>query len=109
MRRADIALQFIEYFCAADIEKLERLLALKLRFRGPLLRVDNRHEYIMALQAFPLEQSQYRILSVTRSDEQVQVIYDYIKLNNTVTVSQTFVFNERYKISEMYLQFGPHD
>jgi hypothetical protein len=105
VKRSEIAVQFIERFCAADIEGVEQLLAVDLRFSGPLFHSGNRHDYIESLRADPPERCRYHLISVTENATQAVVIYDYIKADSNITIAQLFQFDAQLKISEILLLF----
>ncbi len=101
----EIALEFIERFCAGDVDGLTPLLAEDLQFKGPLFRFDSRAAYLDSLRG-DLEKTGYQILSVTENEDSVSVYYDYDKPGGAMTIAQLFKFRDRI-ISELTLVFDP--
>ena len=105
MTRRDIAVEFIERFCSADVSGLKELLAPDLKFRGPWFQFDSAQDYLESLSNDSFEKCQYRLISVTENDDQVVTIYDYIKVDKKIIIAQLFQFDEHIKINEMLLVF----
>ena len=104
MNNREVAMEFLRYFCAGDVDGLGSLLAEDLRFNGPLYQFSSRVAYLDSLRSDPLEQCSYRVLSVTESEDSVSIYYDYEKSNGTITIAQLFRFRDQ-KISELLLVF----
>lgn len=101
-----VALAFVERFCAADVDGLAPLLAAKLRFRGPLHQFDSRAAYLASLRADPPQPAGYRLLHLTESEHGVALIYEYQKDEGAITIAQLCKFAGG-EISEMLLVFDP--
>lgn len=106
MTKRDLALAFIERFCAGDVEQLAPLLAQDLRFRGPLLRCGSARDYLKSLHADPPERTGYRVLDVTEEASSVSVLWIYDKPGESLTMAQLFGIREG-KIGEIVLVFEP--
>lgn len=104
MSNRETALAFIEHFSRGDIGAMETLMSEDLRFEGPFLEVGSRAEYLEALRQDPSPGCDYRILSITDSEEDVSVFYDLIKESGTLTVAQLFRFEDGL-ISEILVVF----
>ena len=99
-----MALQFIQHFCAGNVDALAPLLADDLQFTRPLLQCSSRTAYLESLHTDPPEPSTYRILGVTDSDDTVAVFYDYEKPSGALAVAQQFRFKDG-QIAEIFLVF----
>ncbi len=106
MNKRELALKFIERFCAGDVESLAPLLAADLRFRGPLLRCGSAKTYLKRLRADPPERCGYRVLDVTEEDSSVSVLWVYEKPVRAVTMAQVFRVRGG-RIGEIVLVFEP--
>jgi len=104
MENRDIALDYIQCFCSADMQGLEKLLASDLKFVGPFHTYSSSAQYLADLRNDPPEHSSYNILSITESPESVAVFYEYIKPTQTMLIAQLFKF-ENQKIKEIMLVF----
>lgn len=49
MTHLDVALEFLDRFCAGDIDGLRPLLVEDLQFKGPLCHFDSREAYLNRL------------------------------------------------------------
>lgn len=106
MKKRDLALTFIEHFCAGDVESLAPLLAPDLRFRGPLLRCGSAKAYLKSLREDPPEKAGFRLLDVTEEASSVSVLWIYDKPGKSLTIAQLFGVREG-KIGEIVLVFEP--
>lgn len=104
MTKRDIALKYIKYFCAGDIDGLAPLLAADLRFTGPFHRYTSAAGYLGGLRRDPPEKCGYRILSLTENEDAVAVFYDYEKPESTVRIAQLFKIKD-LRITEIMLIF----
>jgi hypothetical protein len=104
MNNQEVALEFIERFCAGDINGIEHLLSADLRFRGPFYEFNSAEEYITSLLSNPPERCGFNILSITEGDDSLAVFYDYKKPEGVIRIAQLFKFKELL-ISEMLLVF----
>lgn len=91
MTHVEIALRFLECFCAADVEGLGKLLAPNLKFRGPLVKVDSARAYLAALDG-SLAPAAYELHEIMDEGDEVVASYDYIRPESTVPVVQRFRF-----------------
>jgi hypothetical protein len=106
MDKRELALSFIERFCAGDVAGLERLLAPDLSFRGPLLRCESAAAYLESLRADPPGRCGYRVLALTEEVSSVSVLWIYDKPGKAVTITQLFGVRDG-KIGEIVLVFEP--
>ena len=104
MNRKDTALEFVDRFCAGDVEALEPLLAEELQLSGPFHRFHSRSEYLQSLRDDPPRKCGYRILSIVEGGDDVCVFYDYEKDEGRMTVAQLCRFNGD-QIGEILLVF----
>ena len=104
MTNRDIALEYLRCFCAGDIDGLERLLAADLTFRGTFHAFGSAAEYLDSLRNDPPESCEYRVLSITESEDSVAVFYEYQKLDRSITISQWFKICEN-RIQDVVLVF----
>ncbi|QDT95249.1 nuclear transport factor 2 family protein [Gimesia aquarii] len=104
MTNHDLAISFVERFCAGDVEGLVLLLAKDLRFRGPFHQFDSRDAYVSCLKDNPPTRSRFHVLSVTEDDDHVAVFYEYQKTDETVMLAQLFKCEDG-KITEILLVF----
>lgn len=104
VNRKDTALEFVDRFCAGDIEALAPLLAEDLRLSGPFHRFGSRTEYLQNLMDDPPRKCGYRILSILENGDEVCVFYDYAKDGEPMTVAQLCRFNGE-QIGEILLVF----
>jgi hypothetical protein len=86
--RAAASVEFIDAFCAPDIDVLGRLLVDDLRFDGPWLRCDSRDAYLSALRADPPQPARHEVVQLAETDDEVSVFYRYIKPGETMLVVQ---------------------
>lgn len=100
----EIAIEFVQRFCAGDVEALAPLLAEDLRFTGPFFQFESAVEYLDVLREGPSEPGECRLLSVTEDADSVSIFYDYVKTDRVLTVAQLFKFNDR-KICETLVVF----
>lgn len=100
----EVALKYIECFCACDIEGLSSLLAPDLKLKGTLHSYNSSSEYLESLKNSPPEKCSYRILSVTEGNDSVSIFYDYIKTDSVITIAQMFKIHNQ-KIRETLLVF----
>jgi len=105
MRKSDIAIQFLNCFCNADLSCLELLLASNLTFKGPLLEVDDRAGYLAKLHEDPPVPASYEIISVAENESDCFVFYKYNKPNETIRICQFFRFDSEEKICQIALYF----
>ena len=104
MNNRHVAIQFLERFCAGDIDGLTPLLTEDLQLSGPFYQFRSRAAYLDSLGTDPLEARSFRVLSLTEDSNTVAIFDDYEKSTATLTIAQLFKFrNER--ISEMVLVF----
>ena len=104
MTNRDLALEYLHCFCDGDIDGIEPLLADELMFVGPSHTYNSTAEYIDSLRADPPENSQYDIISVTQSDDNVALFYIYYKAGKEILVGQLFKIAEE-KIKAVLLVF----
>jgi hypothetical protein len=105
MTQCDIAIQFIERFCAADVDGVEELLSPTLEFSGPFHQFDNRQDYIDSLRQDPPQPARYELLSVTDNETEVAIFYNYLKEQMPLLFAQLFHFNPRRQIGRIVLVF----
>ena len=104
MTNRELAIAYLECFCAGDVAGLAPLLAADLEFKGTLHHYDSRAEYLQSLERDPPGKCGYRVLSVTENDNSVCLFYDYEKPNGVITIAQLFKIVGQ-KISEVILVF----
>jgi len=100
----DIALAYVRYFCAGDVDGLTDLLAPDLDFSGTLYRFQSRKDYLASLRRDPAAECGYRIHSVTEDADHAAVFYDYEKPDGAITVAQLFRI-ERQLIRKILVVF----
>ena len=106
--KVEIAKEFISRFTTGNIEGLEELLQEDLYFKGPLLKCNTRTDYLDSLRDNPPNSSEFKILSVIESDDEVSIFYEYRKEEGYLTVAQLFRFKSK-KIAEIILVFDSKD
>jgi hypothetical protein len=104
MANRDVALEFLERFCEADIDGLERLMTKDVRVAGPLFSGDSRREYLRALREDPPERCGFSVVGVTEAVGSVSIFADYEKKDRTVRVAHLFRFTGQ-RIAEIVLVF----
>lgn len=104
MTNRETALEYLRYFCAGDIDGLSRLFTADLILDGPFHQFSSAEDYLQSLRNTPPETSNYKLLSITDSDDEVALFYDYIKPHQRVRIAQCFRFR-RQQISEILLIF----
>lgn len=95
MRSREIALTFLDHFCAGDVAGLAPLLAADLRFSGTLHQFACAADYLDSLSRDPPERCAYRVLSVTDAPGAVALFYELLKPGQTLSVAQLFEFRGR--------------
>ena len=104
MTNRDLTLRFIERFCAGDVEGLVSILAENLQFRGPFHQFESREGYLTCLRNDPPVPSQFQVVSITESEDQVAVFFEYQKSNESVLIAQLFKCFDN-QITEILLIF----
>ncbi|MCB1830547.1 MAG: nuclear transport factor 2 family protein [Gammaproteobacteria bacterium] len=104
MSNTDLAIQYLNAFCAGDLRSLEPLLADELCFRGPFHTFRSASGYLESLRNDPPEKAGFEILSITENKDSVAVFYEYQKPDRVVSVAQLFTF-EYQKIRDVLLIF----
>ena len=104
MTKRDVVLEFLRFFCSADIDALEPLLSEDLRFSGPYHRFRSSDDYIRSLRNDPPEKCSYRLIGLAEAGNEVYVFYDYEKPDESVTIAQLCRFKDG-KIGEILLVF----
>ncbi len=104
MRNRDIALAFLERFCAGRIDALGRLLADALQFIGPLYQFTSSAAYLESLRSNPPTPCNYRVVSITESKDSVSVFYHYEKPEGALAIAKLFQLRDHH-ITEMLLVF----
>lgn len=107
MTNREIAIQFLERFCAGRIDELTELLVQNLKFRGPLYQFDHRADYLACLRDDAPEQAGLKILSVTENEDSVCIFYEYRKSADNILIAQLFQFHQQ-QITEIHLVFDTH-
>ncbi|MCU7812171.1 MAG: nuclear transport factor 2 family protein [Candidatus Thiodiazotropha sp. (ex Notomyrtea botanica)] len=100
----EIALEYLRWFCAGDIDRLGQLLTTDLILNGPFHHFFSAEDYLQSLRNTPPEPSNYNLLSITDSDDEVVLFYDYLKPHQRVRIAQCFRFRQQ-QISEILLIF----
>ncbi len=104
MSNADLAVKYLEAFCAGNLDRLEALLAEDLRFRGPFYTFKSASEYMDSLRRDPPEECGFKIRSITENESAVAVFYEYQKFDRVVQVAQLFEFKAQ-RIQDILLIF----
>ena len=104
----EIVMQYMDCYCAGDIDGIEPLLAGELVFSGPLHTFESARQYLDSLRADPPEKSHDEILSVTESDDTVALFYVYHKPDRARLIAQMFKSSAE-KITAMLLVFDSND
>jgi hypothetical protein len=97
-------MQYLRFFCAGDIEGIEKLLSPDLSFNGPLHQFSSSESYIRSLYQDPPGHSSFTVLSVSEGENTVVVFYEYKKPDNTLLIAQHFKLRQD-KICEIVLIF----
>lgn len=106
-------MEFLDRFCAADLDGLASLLAPNLQFRGTLHHYCSADAYLQALRNDPPEPCGCELLGVTEGGDAVAVSYEYRKPKGTLVIAQLVKIRQE-RISEMPAVFdagntGPVD
>ena len=88
------AIEFVELFCAGNVDGLSSLLAPDLVFRGPFHEFDSREAYLQSLFDDPPESTTFRLISLTEADDSVAVFYEYEKDAGSLPIAQWFRFRD---------------
>lgn len=106
MTNRELALKFLEFFCAADIDGLGPLLSSDLTFRGPFHTFYSSDDYLNSLKKDPPEISRHKILSITEDDNSgtVAIFYEYQKSDSTIQIAQLFAISDQ-RITNILLIF----
>lgn len=104
MTNREIALKFIEYFCAAKVECLASLLSSDLQFTGPLFSYNSAADYLAALRDDPPASADFKIMHISENTNSVAVFWQYQKETSEHAMAQLFTF-ENGKISKIKLVF----
>jgi len=104
MTNQDMAIAYLNAFCAGDIDALQPLLADDLSLRGPLHSFKSASAYLESLRSDPPRRSAYRILSITEGRESVALFYEYLKPDRMLPIAQLFRFDQ-CKICDILLIF----
>jgi len=108
LRPSQLAEQYIQAFCAGDLEALRDILADDLSFRGPLFEFSSAAAYLESLEEHPLARSDYRILSVLEDGQSAAVFWEYQKSDTSLLLAQLFK-SDGERISEIVLVFDPRE
>jgi hypothetical protein len=100
----DLAIQYLEAFCAGDVNGMEPLLADDLNFRGPFHTFRSASEYMDSLRSDPPEKGGFKILSITEGENATAVFYEYHKPDRVMLIAQLFTL-EHQKIRDILLIF----
>lgn len=103
-RPSQLAEQYIQAFCAGDLDALREILADDLSFRGPLFEFTTAGEYLKSLEEHPLARSSYRIVSVLEDGQSAAVFWEYQKPDANMLLAQLFR-SDGEKITEIVLVF----
>lgn len=104
MTNAELAIAYIERFCAGDIDGLAPLLAADLQFTGPLHRYRTRAEYLDGLRHDPPQPCRFEVLSLTEGADAVAIFYEYHKPAGLLRIAQLFRI-ENQTIKDILLVF----
>ncbi len=88
------AVEFVEQFCAGNVDGLKSLLAPDLIFRGPYHEFDSRESYLQSLLSDPPEPAGCHLISVTEASDSVAVFYEYRKDLGPLMIAQWFRFRD---------------
>lgn len=108
MTNRETAMEYLRYFCAGDIDRMELLFATDFEFEGPFHAYSTATEYLQGLRSDPPELSRYRVLSVTENEDSVAVFYEYEKPGKILRIAQLFKFRNN-KICRLLLVFDGRD
>lgn len=90
MNPQDLALSFIRYFCAGEVDKLKPLLDDDFKFQGPMYDFDSAEKYLISLHEDPPEPGDFTIISITEGDNSAAVFYEYNKPLQSIKIAQLF-------------------
>jgi ketosteroid isomerase-like protein len=90
MTNREVAMEYLRYFCAGDIDGLAQLLAPDLFFTGTFHTYHSGAEYLESLRSDPPEKCGYQVLSVTENEESVAIFYEYQKPDKVMQIAQLF-------------------
>jgi hypothetical protein len=72
----DLAITYLEAFCAGDLSRLDSLLSENLTFRGPFHTFSSASEYMDSLRCDPPDKCGFEICSITEDENTVAVFYE---------------------------------
>lgn len=104
MTKRDVALAYVQAFCAGDLDRLETLFTPDLKFEGTFHTYRSRAAYMESLRSDPPERAGFDVRSVTEDEESVAIFYAYQKPDRTLTLAQLFKVKDR-RICEVLLVF----
>jgi hypothetical protein len=104
----DLAINYLQAFCAGNLSRLDSLLAEDLNFRGPFHTFRSASEYMDSLRCDPPDECGFEICSITENENTVAVFYEYKKPDRTVQIAQLFEFKEQ-RIKAILIIFDCRD
>lgn len=108
MTNREVALRYLDAFCAADLAGLQAVLTEDVQFAGSLFQFHNRDDYLACLQHDPPEPGRYTLLSVTEAADSVAIFYLYETPGRTLKPAQLFRFRDQ-RICRIDLIFDTRD
>lgn len=84
----DLALAFLDAFCAGDLDRLHSLFAEDVRVHGPFLAADSRAAYLAALAHDPPGDGVAEVLHASQDGESVALFYRYTTPRSSGLIGQ---------------------
>lgn len=104
MQNKQIALKYLECFCAGDVDGIADFYTSDLNFSGTLMQFDNAQDYFRVLKNDPPVPAKYRLVCLIGEGDEIAMFYDYIKPEDTVRIAQLLKFRNG-KICEDHVIF----
>lgn len=104
MTHREMALAYLDFFCAGKVDEIAAFLAADFSLQGTLFTFDSKTAYLRALKADPPEACRFEIVSITENPHAVVIVYDYLKNQQPLRIAQLFRFKNGL-IAEILLVF----
>ena len=104
MTNRETAIEYLDRFSAADIEGIASLLAEEFSFSGPLYEFSTKIAYLDCLRSDPPTECDLKVVSITESNDEVAIFYEYAGTRGPLNVAQRFRIKDNL-IHETHLVF----